>query len=505
MTRLQRFSGEQTLPGVRRPQVVADTSSGQAVEGFGSRVSASAAKVGELAELAQKRQKKLDDHLADEASRNVQKFSSLKVEEERKARPGSHKLTEAMMAHLEMGRKGALERLPIAARERFEKKWAVDAERFRDTFAAVEHADGQAYYESDIRKRLEEAAEDIRSDPGRLEDHAVGLHELIQSLPLESDRRERLRHTVGDRLLEAWVEGQSLDVQIVGLSNLANVNEGDGSSSDRGDHNAAGTGVVKPLAASAFEQRARLLPRQTRNRLLASALQRKSAQSTAEERRLSKRIEENPLAQEPAEILESGGLEWHQKARLLDTVSSKVRELEANLQAVDWARSNDLDGAGDVSRAVLAERAYAYLNDGKTDRDALALGLLRSKGELPASYVSSLRNRLTGGDRDEISSVMKSLSAIVELDPDALLLSQDHAALREDAHLWRTLTERLGLADADAAGLIANARQPVTRKDLESELARRATELSGRLAPDSILKRSASAIYGPGKRSPENR
>ena len=83
MARLERFSGAQTLPGTRQPQVIVDTAVGVATEKFGRQIQQSAGAVADFGRLIQRHR----DRVAElESQRTAQDIDANLKQKEDEAR-----------------------------------------------------------------------------------------------------------------------------------------------------------------------------------------------------------------------------------------------------------------------------------------------------------------------------------------------------------------------------------------------------------------------------------
>ncbi|MBN9671692.1 hypothetical protein [Roseibium aggregatum] len=508
MARLQKFKGTQSLPGFGSPQVVADTAVGAATVRLGGQIQQSAGQVGRLAQLARKRQQKIEDYEVKYAHQRVEdRLRETVAEARQKARAGGAGLTEDLMGQLDAAETMAAQALPEASRRQFMQEASARRDGYAYRFASIEAADGRKYYETGISAARDRTVTEIRTNPRGVDAASEDLEALVEAAPLPLDVKAGLRRETRLKLAEAWVESRPLDERIEGLSRLTTNAEEAGADASQHfggaghDFNNAEneTGAADPVTGSLseFTRFARELPAHTRNRLLDSALRKKASMVLQEEAQFSAAIAENPLTVDPDGIRENGFLEWHQKNRLLDSLNTQVHERERDLAAIAWARSS---GPGDPHNAAerdLAERAYRALDGGGTDRDELARTLLRTKGVLPETYVRGLRAGLDSVAPGEVSGAMDRLTALEVLDPDALALSSDGVKLRKDGAAWKILTIGRALSGTDAAAVLAGAREPARRKELENRLAGRGGgDRSEDAGGNEVLERLG--IYGGG-------
>lgn len=466
MARLEKFEGARSLPGIGSPQVVPDTAVAQATESLGGQISKAAAGFGDLAELARKRQQKADDFEAEKQKHQLDTFLQQKVPEElKKARPGAIGLTEAMLIHLEKGAQRAREDVPEARKAQFDRTLSQERDRYIVEFAAVEAAESRSYYEREINGRTDRAAVTVRKNPSSFEEAVTRLNAVIDTAPVSAGVKATLRDSSEKRIIEASIEGLPLNEQISLLGSPAD---------ERSDGPGNGAGKESGSASSSvnlFKERSARLSPQSRNRLLANAIRKKSAAAREEEHRITAMIQDDPLSLEPEEIDRSGELDWSRKKRLYDMQRGKLGELEMNLEAVGWMQSEDTPDTTAKDAQAYADRAYTYLSKAENDRDAVARYMLDAKGILPANYTSDLGKGLLSHDPEKISRAFAALSTLTELDPDVLAMSGNSKTLREFLPLVSVTQARRGLPAAEISKRLAVARAPSERQGLERQLA----------------------------------
>ncbi|WP_417681634.1 hypothetical protein [Roseibium sp.] len=140
MATLARFSGTQQLPGVRRPQVIADTAVGEATTGLGQQIQKSAAQIGELAQARSEAEDRREaeiraahqyqiDHF--EGTKRLVAFKSSLPEIEAKAlknvKPGGAGLAAGVVEAYDNGAKQVIANTPPLARPRVQQN--LEAQR----------------------------------------------------------------------------------------------------------------------------------------------------------------------------------------------------------------------------------------------------------------------------------------------------------------------------------------------------------------------------------------
>ncbi|MEM9635871.1 MAG: hypothetical protein AAGA50_31425 [Pseudomonadota bacterium] len=511
MARLQKFEGTKRLPGVGSPQVVADTAVGEAVVGLGRQIGNTAGTFGKLADLARRRQQRIDEFESEKAHMKVSRRLKGNLGQELLIeRPGGVGLTEAMLIHLEKGREEAQKGLSEEAKVRFNQKIVANRERYASSFAAVEAAENEKYFQRGVGEVEDRLVAEVQDDPEVINAAFERADAILTTMPLPAVVKTSGLNRIKENLAEAWTKSRPVQEQIDGLTKLKtrrDASTGKGAAAERPDGSTNGnTGRNARASAgqktdtgemSVFESRAQFLPPHTQNRLLADAKKKQAAAIVQEEERIATLIAENPLAMNPQEIHESGFLEAHQQKRLLDDLQEQIRQQERDLEAVSWLGASAAEPTHESSNQELADRAFAYLDDGETDRDALALGMLRNKGVLPDAYLKSLENTLNSSDPVEVGKAFDILAELGKVDPNVVEGLRGHEQFRSGVEKRDILVNRFGFSSRETSADLAQGNDPVRRKDLRTDFAGQYPQgRTGRARAQGRLAHHSASGYG---------
>ncbi|MES0811294.1 hypothetical protein ABLO27_17545 [Roseibium sp. SCPC15] len=498
MARLQKFEGTTSLPGVGSPQVVADTAVGEAVAGLGRQIGNTAGTFGKLADLARRRQQRIDEFEAEKADMKVNRRLKGNLGQELLIeRPGGVGLTEAMLIHLEKGREEAQKELSEEAKVRFNQEIEANRERYASSFAAVEAAENEKYFQRGMGEVEDRLVAEVQDDPEVISAAIERADAILTTMPLPATVKTSGLNRIKENLAEAWTKSRPVQEQIDGLTKLKSRRDA-GVSADTSGKGSAGAGPrTVSSEMSVFESRAQFLSPHTQNRLLADAKKKQAVATVQEEERIATLIAENPLAMNPQEIHESGFLEAHQQKRLLDDLQEQIRQQERDLEAVSWLGASAAEPTHESSNQELADRAFAYLDDGKTDRDALALGMLRNKGVLPDVYLKSLENTLNSSDPAEVGKAFDILAEIGKVDPKFVEGLRGHEQFRSGVEKQDILLNRFGFSLRETSADLAQANDPVRRKDLRTDFAGQYPQgRTGRARAQGRLAHHSASGYG---------
>jgi hypothetical protein len=523
MARLQKFEGTKSLPGVGSPQVVADTAVGVAVAGLGRQIESSAGNIGDLAQKAKRvRNAKLEKQ-AEERQRSIDTFevnkrivglnTSLREhepEQRKKTRAGQQNYSENGLALQQELGADLVQNLPETARAQAAQQVELHRSGYKHRLVAQEYADSNAYYQQSSVEIAEQLATEVRENPDAFDGTLETYEASLDVAPLPISQKEELLRQGYEMLAQAWMESRPVQEQIKGLTELKtrrNASTGTGAAAkvpggsanfNAGRNARAGAGPkIDSGEMSVFESRAQFLPPHTQNRLLADAKKKQAAATVQEEERVATLIAENPLAMNPQEIHESGFLEAHQQKRLLDDLQEQIRQQERDLEAVSWLGASAAEPTHESSNQELADRAFAYLDDGKTDRDALALGMLRNKGVLPDVYLKSLENTLNSSDPAEVGKAFDILAEIGKVDPKFVEGLRGHEQFRSGVEKQDILLNRFGFSLRETSADLAQGNDPVRRKDLRTDFAGQYPQgRTGRARAQGRLAHHSASGYG---------
>ncbi|WP_299817499.1 hypothetical protein [uncultured Roseibium sp.] len=495
MARLEKYSGMQGLPGVRRPQVIADKAVGNAIEALGGQIQRSAGQAGRLAQLAQKRQQQIDDLEQVKAQRQLgASLQARQAEELQTLRPGGAGYTEAMLAHLEKGREEALKTLPESVHTSFNREFETRRAGYVSGFAAEENAANRAYFRQGSLDVSVQLASDVRENPDLLEDAFKEGEAVLAAMPLPPGEKEDALRELDERLTGAWVEARPPKEQVAVLESELRRRELPAASDDELQIEEEVSGISRSGEAPI---RLRELSDVFLKRLHDNAVKKTITTALAESERIADRIAKAHGQFDPKEIETNSVLEPFQKVQLINRLNHAILEQKVNIDAVNRVLFSETGEELGVDQGSLVDRAFTYLDDGETDRNVLARGILQAKGVLPEPYVNSLKRNLESNDPEEVGSAYENLTQIFAINPNALQDIEHAEGLEESVTKWRLLTDLDGMNAQEAAVKLARTNDPERRVDLAQEFER---ELSGgrlrQVDTTGILGRLGTSVYG---------
>jgi len=199
MARFEKFTGAQTLPGVRRPTVVADTAVGQATEALGRQIQHSAGQVGHLAQTIQKRRHEIDDFQRKKGWLDFEgQFAQKELEAQTNLQPGAAGYTESMLEQFNTDAGKFIEGLPESVRAQAELDVANLRNRYADRFSKTELQERTRYFRQGIAEGSDQLTKGIRANPisydealehGRQLINESGLPEIEKQSALQSWER----------------------------------------------------------------------------------------------------------------------------------------------------------------------------------------------------------------------------------------------------------------------------------------------------------------------------
>ncbi len=474
MARLQKFSGADSLPGVGNPQVVADTVVGEATAGLGQQIRRSAGAIGDLAETAAQRRRRIEDFQVQMAQREFDaKLKERAAQEQRQAQPGGFGFTEAMMAHLEKSREQALKELPAGSRDAFNRHVEARRDRYINGFAAIEAGENERYFQQGLEKEGNRLATEVREDPDSLADAFEQARTLLRTAPLPAQEKQAAYIKISESLAEAWAETRPPEELLPAIGEEF---------ARRGDERSPGSGrdlepvEEKILDAGELEdisdqgqvlaRRLKLLPGETLSRMQVNAAKSRAATAAGEADRIERRIEASFGQFDKSEIETNGMLEQSQKTRLIGQLEVAKKERFEDLKAADWLLSPEAS-VPELQRQKMADRAFAFLDDGEIDRDSLARRIVETKGVLPEAYATGLRRATRSSNPEDIQRAYENLARVLALAPQSTLLQGRGGDLVDGFEKWTLLTKRYGLSPEEASVTLARGNDPDAGQNLE--------------------------------------
>ncbi|WP_422037588.1 hypothetical protein [Roseibium sp.] len=209
------------------------------------------------------------------------------------------------------------------------------------------------------------------------------------------------------------------DVQIAELSDLQ-ARQLDG----------AKTVAFQDDPASEFAVRAGALPEDSRYRLLASALKKKTESALVEQADIVERIDSEHGQVDPLAFSGNASLNAETRVRLLSRYLDAEDAHSRNVSAVEWLAAADMSDPFQASVRGLANDAFAFLKGDTTDSARVIRGIVIAKGMLPPNAAKVLVGNLTGENPEEVAKAFNTLSV---LGNDAL---QDSVAGADGRSAW---------------------------------------------------------------------
>ena len=207
MANFDKFRSSRSLPGVRQPAVIADTAQGRAVEGLGRQIQQTAGAVGQLAQLAQRRQNEIDDFQRKKGWLDFEgQFSQKELEAQTNLQPGAAGYTKAMQAQFDQDAAAFVESLPEGARAQAQLDVANLRNRYTNRFAQTELNERNRYFQQGIAEGSDQLAKGIRANPNTYDEALERGRELIEESGLAPIEKEAARKSWDRMASLAWAE-----------------------------------------------------------------------------------------------------------------------------------------------------------------------------------------------------------------------------------------------------------------------------------------------------------
>ncbi|MHA7777415.1 hypothetical protein [Roseibium sp. M-1] len=490
MARLEKFSGTQTLPGTRQPQVVADTAVGEATEGFGAQIQKSAGAAAGLAELMQKHR----DQVANlEAERTKQQIVAAQKQRESDARknlaPGAMNLTEAMLASFDEAGKLLLKDQPPSLKDRLAVFLSDKRSEEVQRYAEMEYDERQSYFRTEVSNVFQSLITGVREEPGKFQNAYATMENLVADTPLPGAEKRSLLASGAEGLREAWFKSLPPAEQLQQFADLNGTSESDSAFAerdlrkrepiaDRSDSSVSAQSGTQGEAKIEARGLLAALPQNTRVRLEAEAREEMALAAVEESARIAERLETDHRLLDPLDIQESQRISKAQKAGLLDVLEKRARDDQASLAALNSIYLSDASNPFSNLTSRQIEQAYAHLTSRGADPYITAREIYRSCKQVPVGFAVGLRKSLRSMDQSQVGTGFKNLAALARIDPNGVRCGKGGRGLNDAMTKWRVLTEMGGASDLEAAKLLAHANDPERRSQLVLE-ARTQKQIAG--------------------------
>ncbi|WP_305986124.1 hypothetical protein [Roseibium sp. MMSF_3544] len=374
-------------------------------------------------------------------------------------------------------------RLPDTQRPVFaaESKLARDVLQF--DIAAAEHEEDRAYFVAGIEETRELAVNDVLTTPGRIDQVFSHFKGLVETAPLPQHMKRKALEEADQRLHEAWVKGQPLDVQISGLTDIGSRQIAQASPGQPG----ANKKSPSEGPDAEFFARASILPERQRNRLLMDAIRKKVAVVTEEADGIAVRVDTAHEDVDPVALKGNPFLGTETKLQLLDRYSDATSHHAQELAAVGWTASAGMADPLDQDDQRRADLAFSHLFSSGADANALARGFLHSKGMLPNQYEKILVKDLAGTQVADIAQALKSVSVRKQFADRSRLDWGSTELLQNMSVRQEVLQRQFGMTVDELATQLATANRPQARKERE-------TDFSAFSMPNTALTFNAASL-----------
>ncbi|MBO6858485.1 hypothetical protein [Roseibium sp.] len=207
MATFDKYRGTNSLPGVRQPQVIADTAVGQATEGFGRQIQQSAGQLGQLASLAQKRQEQIDDFERKKGWLQFEgQFAQKELDAQTNLQPGAAGYTERMQSQFNEDASKFIESLPESARAQAQLDVEDLRNRYQDRFAKTELKERTRYFQEGVAESTDQIAKNIRANPNTYEESLAYGRQIITESGLPTIEKEAAIKSWERMASIAWFE-----------------------------------------------------------------------------------------------------------------------------------------------------------------------------------------------------------------------------------------------------------------------------------------------------------
>ncbi|WP_289036007.1 hypothetical protein [uncultured Roseibium sp.] len=207
MANLAKYKGTNSLPGVRQPQVVADTSVGRATANLGGQIQRTASAVGNMADVADahafqaqdfERKKRLLDLSANVDAREVEEVDNLQ--------PGASGYEARMMQVFDEEAQKFRGGLPDRVQANADLNIKALRSQYEARFRKTERTERDRYYTEGIAESGDRLAKGIRNDPSSFDVARETGRELIVESGLNPIAKQAALRSWDRMASLAWVE-----------------------------------------------------------------------------------------------------------------------------------------------------------------------------------------------------------------------------------------------------------------------------------------------------------
>jgi GH24 family phage-related lysozyme (muramidase) len=181
-------------------------------------------------------------------------------------------------------------------------------------------------------------------------------------------------------------------------------------------------------------------------------------------------IATDPLAVDRNRVLDDPLLDDGQKASLINSLDSALKEGEKDRQAVGWANTQGKGNPLDPDDRKSAERVFDQAVAAEQNPDTVGQAIAASKGVVAKPYGDMIRNGLRSNDALQVGAAYERVAALYDIDPQAVRGAENGQELEDAVTKWRFFTDSMGLDAQQAAERLAELNSPEAIKNREALL-----------------------------------
>ncbi len=457
MATLARYSGTRQLPGVRRPQVIADTAVGEATAALGRQIQQSAAQVGELArarsEAEERHQKKIQaahqyqiDHF--EGTKRLVAFNAsvpqIEAEARKNTKPGGAGYVAGVAEAYDNEAKQVIANTPPSARPIIQRGLVAQRPQVIARAEKSERLQRVQHYRDGVAEVAATTGASITADPATY-DAAFGVcAQAISESGLAPTEKEVLLGSVKREMQLKFAEGQPAKER---AKYSAVVEDANGNSEDQPDQG---------LAPDILERTDALTPKDMAE--IGKKGQRDLISAAADKQdRYAQQIDTNLQDVDPDQIRNDPDLNETQKDRVLQRHAAAMEERDKEIDAVALVSTKGRLNPVDPEARGQVDRAWKVIGPNSPNPEASLAELVRNKGVIPELAIKEIEAGLEGRDWQQVLAAYGRASMLVDLDEVALTGSGYAETLKEAKSKWQFYTVKSGFSPEKAAQRLAAA------------------------------------------------
>ncbi|MFN3247688.1 lysozyme [Roseibium album] len=181
-------------------------------------------------------------------------------------------------------------------------------------------------------------------------------------------------------------------------------------------------------------------------------------------------IATDPLTVDRQQIIDDPMLDDGQKASLINSLNSALKQGEKVRNAIDWVNTSGNGNPLNPDDRNNADLVYEQAVEAEQDPTVVARAITASKGVVPKTYVNDIRNGMRSNDAMQVGGAYERAAALYDINPQAVRGAENGQELEDAVTKWRLFTDGMGLDAMEAGQRLAELNSPEALKAREAML-----------------------------------